>query len=54
MQVCFGPSTHLDIAPLFGVTDDAPSMKLYVVFGIDIGPRGREGGWLNPISAGAR
>ena len=54
VQIRFGRSTHLDIAPLFGVTDDAPSMKLYVVFGIDIGPRGPDGGWLNPISAAGR
>ena len=58
----FGPSvqlrlnhrTHLDIAPLFGLNDDSNMMQLFIVFGIDIGGGGGEGGWLNPISASSR
>lgn len=29
--------THLDIVPLFGVTDEAPDVEAYVVAGIDFG-----------------
>jgi len=29
------PQVHLDIAPLFGVTDAAPRAKVFVVFGYE-------------------
>ena len=31
-------TTHIDIAPLFGLTDDSPDAQIYVVFGIDLFP----------------
>jgi hypothetical protein len=60
-EVLFGPSvqfqlshtTHLDISPLFGLTETSPEMKLYVIFGIDLSPGG-EGGWYDPISSRSR
>ena len=54
VQFRFGERTHLDVAPLFGLTDDSDKMRLFIVFGIDIGPDGANGGWLNPISAASR
>src|SRR5262245_6220635 len=45
---------HIDVAPLFGVTDDSQNMQLFIIFGIEIGGAGGEGGWLNPISARSR
>ncbi len=31
------PSTHVDIVPLFGLTDDSPVAQIFVVFGIGFG-----------------
>ncbi|MCX6997668.1 MAG: hypothetical protein NTV49_11420 [Kiritimatiellaeota bacterium] len=31
-------NTHLDFVPMFGVTEDAPRMRSFVVFGFDFGP----------------
>ncbi len=53
IQIQFNHLTHLDIAPLFGITDAAPKMKLYVIFGIDLSPGG-EGGWYDPVSSRGR
>jgi len=53
LQFQFNHKTHLDIAPLFGLNEDAPHMKLYVIFGIDISPGG-EGGWFDPVSSRSR
>lgn len=53
VQIMFNHKTHLDIAPLFGITDAAPKMKLYVIFGIDLSPGG-EGGWYDPVSSRGR
>ncbi len=50
-QIRFNNRTHLDIAPLFGLTEPSNIMQLFIVFGIDIGPGGGEGGWLNPVAA---
>jgi hypothetical protein len=47
-------TTHLDVAPLFGLNDASQRMQLFIVFGIEIGGSGGEGGWLNPISASSR
>ncbi|MCC7140182.1 MAG: hypothetical protein IT460_17305 [Planctomycetes bacterium] len=44
-------TTHLDVAPLFGLTEESNHMQLFIVFGIEIGPGGGEAGWLNPIAA---
>jgi hypothetical protein len=30
-------NTHLDVTPLFGLTEDSPNVEAYVVFGIDFG-----------------
>lgn len=49
-----GRRTHLDIAPLFGLNDDSQRMQVFVVLGIDLSPRGADGGWLNPVSARSR
>jgi hypothetical protein len=56
MEVLLGPSfqwrptprTHLDIVPLFGLTDDSPDAQIFVVFGIDLGPS--DGGRFSPTS----
>jgi hypothetical protein len=32
--------TRLDVAALFGATDDSPKLKLFTVFSIDFGPAG--------------
>ena len=53
VQIQFSHATHLDVAPLFGLTDDSPDMKLYVIFGVDISPGG-EGGWYDPVSSRGR
>ncbi len=53
-QIRFDNRTHLDIAPLFGLTEPSNVMQLFIVFGIDIGPGGGEGGWLNPVAARGR
>ncbi len=37
---------HLDVAPLFGLTDDSPDLEIYVVFGIDLA-----GGSSHAVSA---
>jgi hypothetical protein len=45
-EVLLGPSiqwrpcrgVHLDVAPLFGLTDDSPDMQVWVVLGIDLWP----------------
>lgn len=42
-------NTHLDLVPLFGVTDDSPKLEAYVVFGFDFGP-GNERGPRAPTS----
>ena len=31
-------NTHLDLVPMFGVTEDAPRIQSYLVFGVDFGP----------------
>ena len=31
-------NTHLDLVPMFGVTEDAPRMRSFLVFGFDFGP----------------
>jgi len=54
VQIRTSNTTHLDIAPLFGLTEDSQRMQLFVVFGIELGGCGGEGGWLNPISASSR
>ena len=51
LQFRFNNRTHLDIAPLFGLTEPSNIMQLFIVFGIDIGPGHGEGGWLNPVAA---
>lgn len=46
IEVLVGPSIqwhptrriHIDIAPLFGVTEDSPDMQIWVVFGFDLWP----------------
>jgi hypothetical protein len=51
MEVLLGPSfqwrptpgTHVDIVPLFGLTDDSPDAQVFVVFGIDFGSGGEHG-----------
>jgi len=43
-EVFLGPSfqwrptnrTHLDVTPLFGLTDESPDFRLFIVFGIDL------------------
>ena len=42
--------THIDIVPLFGLTDDAPDLLSYVVIGYDFG-RHSPGGPRNPVSS---
>jgi hypothetical protein len=32
------PNVHLDVAPLFGLTPEAPDMESYLVLGVDFGP----------------
>ncbi len=34
--------THLDVVPLCGVTGDAPTLELFVFFGIEFGPGSKE------------
>ena len=48
-------NTHLDIAPLFGLTDDSPDAQVYVVFGIDLFPGTSQGRTASlPTSSRAR
>jgi hypothetical protein len=54
LQIRFDDDTHLDIAPLFGVTDDAPDLELYVVFGIALGGGSGSGAWGGPSSTRSR
>ena len=53
VQIQLSHMTHLDISPLFGLTETSPEMKLYVIFGIDLSPGG-EGGWYDPVSSRSR
>jgi hypothetical protein len=56
-EIAAGPSVqirlteriHLDIVPMFGVSDDATDVDLFIVFGIDLGG-GDERSRLAPIS----
>jgi len=56
MEVLLGPSfqwrptanTHVDIVPLFGLTDDSPDAQVFVVIGIDFG--GGEDHGFSPTS----
>jgi hypothetical protein len=56
MEILLGPSfqwrptprTHVDIVPLFGLTDDSPVAQVFFVFGIDLGAS--EGHGLSPTS----
>ena len=51
MEILLGPSfqwrptprTHIDIVPLFGLTDDSPVAQVFLVFGIDLGPSEEHG-----------
>jgi len=51
LQFRTSSTTHFDVAPLFGVTEDSQVMQLFLIFGVEIGGAGGEGGWLNPISS---
>jgi len=53
MEILLGPSfqwrptprTHVDIVPLFGLTEDSPVAQVFLVFGIDLGSSGEEHGF---------
>ena len=44
------PRTHLDVAPLFGVTGRAPHVESFIFFGIDFGPGSERAETLQPAA----
>lgn len=45
--------TFLNITPLFGTTEDAPKVEMYVIFGIQFGTRaGPDFGGITPVALG--
>jgi hypothetical protein len=46
-------NTHVDVVPLFGLTDDSPDLEIYVVLGIDLGA-GSGSGLFAPTSVRSR
>jgi len=54
VQVRFNADTHLDIVPLFGLTEDSPAVEIFVVFGIALGGGSGSGAWGGPASARSR
>ena len=42
--------THLDVVPLFGVNREAPSVELFIFFGIEFGPGSKEKEGVRPAS----
>lgn len=53
-QVRFGPRTHLDVVPLFGLTEESSDLKVYAVFGIDVGPCSVEDRYGGPTALRSR
>lgn len=59
-ELLIGPSiqwrptnrTFLNIAPLWGVTNDAPKVEMFIVFGYQFGARSGPTGGINPTSLG--
>lgn len=43
--------THLDLVPLFGITDDAPNVESFVVFGYDFGEGNESVQAITPTSS---
>lgn len=52
MQLDLSHDVHVDVVPLFGLSDDAPDLTTYFVIGYDFGSK-RESG-VNPISTKGR
>ena len=45
--------TYLNISPLFGVTNDAPKVEMFVIFGYQFGARSGPSGGITPASLGS-
>ncbi len=48
------PRMHLDLVPLFGITDDSPRVEAFVVLGFDLWTASKESGTYQPSSTRAR
>lgn len=53
-QVRFNARTHLDVVPLFGLTEESNDLKVYCVFGIDVGPCSVEDRYGGPTALRSR
>lgn len=53
-QVRLSPRTHLDVVPLFGLTEESADLKVYAVFGLDIGPCSVEDRYGGPTALRSR
>ncbi len=48
------PKTHLDLAPLFGLTHDSPRVESWIVLGYDFGPGTSDQAAAAPVSTKGR